>query len=140
MTFFTFYIKIEYIMFIEESYNMQFIKDLFTYFSENPVLTAVLIACFVFIGVVVAIICYLTAQAKKAEKALAEKTTLSSSCETETDVERDPVDETDFPEVKSSDETITREDTDPVKNRRSRRIFHPRSFRSRCRAQRKDCP
>jgi len=91
---------------------MQFIKDLFTYFSENPVLTAVLIACFVFIGVVVAIICYLTAQAKKAEKALAEKATLSSSYET--DVEHEPVDETDFPEVKSSDETIAREDTDPV--------------------------
>ena len=99
-------------MFIEESYNMQFIKDLFIYFSENPVLTAVLIACFVFIGVVVAIICYLTAQAKKAEKALAEKTTLSSSYET--DVEHEPVDETDFPEVKSSDETIAREGTDPV--------------------------
>ena len=102
---------------------MDFFKELFSYLADNVMLTAVLIACFIFIGIIVAIICNLTFKAKNAEKLLAERersTTEQPESETEkleTGELATPIQEDEqTPTLQAFEDTATQEPEEPVEN------------------------
>lgn len=67
---------------------MEFINKLLDYLSANPALTLVLVACVVFIAIVITVICVLSAKAKKARKRLASTPTESKPTASNTETEK----------------------------------------------------